>query len=72
MEETDKKVRHERRKEILRNQGVSTQNIELLPADPYEAMLSPVLKNLEKYDEEQNRLKERRHGDRARLAFEGE
>ena len=33
IEENDKRVRHEGRKEMLRNQGVSTQNIELLPAD---------------------------------------
>ena len=72
IEENDKRVRHERRKEMLRNQGVSTQNIELLPADPYEPMPSPIFKDLEKYDEEKSRLEERRRRDRARQAFEGE
>ena len=68
MEENDKRVRHERRKEMLRNRGVSTQNIELLPADPYESMPSLILKDLQKYEEEQRRLKERRRRDRARQA----
>ena len=72
IEENDKRVRHEGRKEMLRNRGVSTQNIELLPADPYESMPSPILKDLEKYDEEQRRLEEQRRRDRARQAFEGE
>ncbi|XP_068728633.1 trichohyalin-like [Montipora capricornis] len=72
MEENDKRVRHERRKEMLRNRGVRTQNIELLPADPYESMPSPILKDLEKYDEEQRRLEERRRRDNAGQAFEGE
>ena len=72
IEENDKRVRHEGRKEMLRNRGVSTQNIELLPADPYESMPSPILKDLEKYDEEQRRLEERRRRDRACQVFEGE
>ena len=72
IEENDKRVRHEGRKEMFRNRGVSTQNIEILPADPYESMPSPILKDLEKYDEEQRRLEERRRRDRAPQAFEGE
>ena len=35
-------------------------------------MPSPILKDLEKYDEEQRRLEERRWRDRTRQAFEGE
>ena len=55
---------------MLRNRGVSTQNIELLPADPYESMPSQITNDLEVHRREALRDEIKRKMQRAVEAFE--
>ena len=70
-EEKRKRQQHLRRKSMLRKNGVSTQNAELLPLDPGEEMPTPIVLDLE-----ENRRAQREHlvqqrREKARLVFAG-
>ena len=55
---------------MLRNRGVSTQNIELLPAGPYESMPSQITNDLEVHRRKALRNKTKRKMQQAVEAFE--
>lgn len=69
--ETLKREQHERRKILLRNKGVSTQNAELVSSDPEEPIPSPVARDLQQYQQAQKAAQQQARREAASKAFEG-
>ena len=66
-----RREQHERRKILLRNRGVSTQNAELVSSDPEEPIPSPVTRDLEHHRQAQKAAQEQARREAASKAFEG-
>ena len=66
-----RREQHERRKILLRNRGVSTQNAELVSSDPEEPIPSPVTRDLEHHRQAQNAAQDQARREAASKASEG-
>ena len=65
------KRQHQARKVALREKGVSTQSVELLPTNPDSAMPSAIQRELQRYTDDQAARQEQERHEKARKAFEG-
>ena len=71
VQENFNRQQHLQRIDYLREKGVSTQNAELLPTDPWRATPTPILRDLQKHQEAQRAFQEQQRREKARKAFEG-
>ncbi|KAJ7394853.1 hypothetical protein OS493_000688 [Desmophyllum pertusum] len=62
---------HKQRKAWLKEKGVSTQNVELLPSDPEERIPTVVARDLRRYEETQMAARKEARQEVARNAFDG-
>ena len=69
--ETVRREQHERRKDLLRQGGVSTQNAELVSSHPDTSLPSPVARDLQRHHQAQLVAQGLARQEAARKAFEG-
>ena len=66
-----RKEQHKRLKSQLKDRGVSTQHLELVPSDPEQPWPSQVASDLERHERRQMEAREQSRREAARKAFEG-